>query len=88
MVLTTDGSRTFAMFRYRSLQWHTPYLIGRGGKPHGPATAGVNARYYAGYTPGKFAGFNVDNDPLSIIDHRLVSMSNVGVPGLFVYPLN
>jgi hypothetical protein len=78
------------MFRYRSLQWHTPYLIGRSGKPHGPATAGVNAYYSAGdqYTRGEFAGFNVDNDPLSIIDHQLVFKSNVGVPGLFVYPLN
>lgn len=74
------------MFCYKSLQWHTPYISG--GKPHGPATAGVNA-YYAGYyTPSYFVGFNVDNDPASILEYKLVSTSNVGVPGLFVYALN
>ena len=66
------------MFRYESLQWHTPYISR--GKPHGPATAGINIR--------KRVGFNVDNDPASITEYRLVAMSNVDVPGLFVYALN
>ena len=82
-MLTTDGERTFAMFRYKSLQWHTPYILGTGSKPHGPATAGVNARD----VQDRLVGFNVSNDPNSIINLRLESMSNVGVPGLFVYPL-
>lgn len=85
LVLTTDGSRTFAMFRYKSLKWHTPYnIIGTGSKPHGPATAGVNARD----RQAKVVGFNVTNDPNDITALLLVSMSNVEVAGLFVYPLN
>lgn len=70
------------MFRYGSLEWHTPYFAG--GKPHGPATAGVNARNKL----GRDVGFNVSNDPANFIDFELASMSNVGVPGLFVYSLN
>ena len=77
------------MFRYKSLQWHTPYISG--GKPHGPATAGVNAYAYvydAGYYKFVNVGFNVDNDPASILEYKLMCTSNVGVPGLFVYALN
>lgn len=70
------------MFRYKSLKWQTP--IGTGGKPHGPATAGVNAGNRQ--SDSNVAGFNVTNHSNNITD--LVSMSNVGVAGLFVYPLN
>ena len=63
------------MFRYKSLQWHTS-IAGRG-----PATAGVNAG-------DKINGFNVTNIPSNIENLQLVSMTNVGVPGLFVYRLD
>ena len=69
------------MFRYDSLQWHTPLVSGRG-----PATAGVNAFYAGDYS--RPVGFNVDNNPASITEYQLLSMSNVGVDGLFVYALN
>lgn len=70
------------MFRYKSLQWHTSYKSARG-----PAAAGVNAFYAGDYS--RPVGFNVDNDPASIIEYRLLSMSNANnVPGLFVYALN
>lgn len=61
------------MFRYNSLEWHSPYYT------RGPATAGVNVPPY---------GFNVTDDPNDIIDFQLVSLSNVGEPGLFVYQLD
>ena len=52
--------------------------------PHmatGPATAGINAG-------DRVNGRNVTNDPENIIKSRLVSMTNVGYPGLFVYRLD
>ena len=71
-MLTTNGIQTFAIFRYKTLEWHTS-SVGRG-----PATAGVNA--------GDFLnGFSL-RDPKDILN--LVSMSNVGVRGLFVYRLD
>ena len=78
-MLTSDGSRTFAMFRYEFLGWHTPYYTGTSGQSHGPATAGVNGG-------DKVNGFNVTDDSNNILD--LVSMSNVHKPGLFVYQLS
>lgn len=76
-MLTSDGPRTFVTFLYRSLEWHTSHVVRR----RGPATAGVNA----GDT---FNGFNLSNDPDDISNLRLVSMSNVNVPGLFVYQID
>ena len=63
------------MFRYKSLEWHTS-SVGRG-----PAAAGVNAGDGTN-------GFSVTNDPNNIMNLRLVSMSNVNIPGLFVYRLD
>ena len=83
MVLTTDGIMTFVMYRYKTLEWHGP-VSSSPQLPHmetGPATAGVNAGDRAN-------GFNVTNDPDNIVNLRLVSMSNVDVPGLFIYRID
>ena len=82
-MLTTDGMMTFVMFRYKSLEWSEP-LSQPSPLPHmetGPATAGVNAG-------DRVNGHNVTNDPENMINLRLVSMSNVGVPGLFIYRID
>lgn len=63
------------MFRYRSLEWHTS-STGRG-----PATVGVNAGDISN-------GFNLTNDVDDIENLRLVSMTNVKIPGLFVYRID
>lgn len=74
-MLTSDGRRTFVLFRYKSLEWHTSNLL----QCRGPATAGVNAG-------DMFNGFNLLNDPEDI--RNLVSMTNVNIQGLFVYQID
>lgn len=74
------------MYRYKSLQWSGSQLQSStpSSLPHmetGPATAGVNAG-------DRMNGYNVTNDPENMIHLRLVSMSNVGVPGLFIYRID
>lgn len=84
MVLTTDGMMTFVMFRYKFLQWAGPQSQAPPTLPHmetGPASAGVNAG-------DRVNGFNVTNDPDNMLNLRLVSMSNVGMPGLFIYRID
>ena len=70
-MLTTNGQQTFAIFRYKTLQWHTS-SAGRG-----PATVGGNAGDMSN-------GFSLTNNPEDIESLRLVSLTNAGVPGLFV----
>ena len=84
LVLTTDEIMTFVMYRYKILEWSGPQSLSSPQLPHmetGPATAGVNAG-------DRMNGFNVTNDPDNIVHLRLVSMSNVGVPGLFIYRID
>lgn len=72
------------MYRYKTLEWSGPLSSTPSSLPHmetGPATAGVNAG-------DRVNGYNVTNDPDNMIHLRLVSMSNVGVPGLFVYRID
>lgn len=72
------------MYRYKMLEWHGRLSPSPPQMPYmetGPATAGVNAG-------DRENGFNVTNDPDNIIDLRLVSMTNVAVPGLFIYRLD
>ena len=85
-MLTTDGMKTFVMYRYKILEWSGPQSSTPSSLPHmetGPATAGVNA----GDTVN---GYNVTNDPDNIIHLRLVNMSNVEPPvsGLFIYRID
>ena len=35
-----------------------------------------------------YNGFNLSNDPEDIRNLRLVSMTNVGIPGVFVYRID
>lgn len=74
-MLTSDGLRTFVLFRYKSLEWHTSRVL----RPRGPATAGMNAG-------DRFNGFNVVNDLEDI--RNLVNMTNVKSQGLFVYRID
>ena len=71
-MLATNGDQTFAIFRYKSLKWHTS-STGRG-----PATVGVNAGDMSN-------GFSLTNNPEDIENLQLMSLSNVRVPGLFVH---
>jgi hypothetical protein len=76
--------RTFVMYLYKELQWSGPQSSTPPSLPHmetGPATAGVNAG-------DRMNGYNVTNDPENMINLKLVSMSNVGVPGLFIYRID
>ena len=83
MVLTTDGMKTFVMYRYKILEWSGPQSSTSSSLETGPATAGVNAG-------DRVNGYNVTNDLDNIIHLRLVNMSNVEprVRGLFVYRID
>lgn len=75
---------TFVMYRYKFLEWSGPLSPSSPQLPHmetGPATTGVNAG-------DRMNGFNVTNDPDNIVHLRLVTMSNVRVPGLFIYRID
>ena len=72
------------MFRYKNLEWYAPYSQSSPSHQNlatGPATAGVNAG-------DQMNGFNVTDDPNDIIGKKLVSMTNVRKPGLFIYRLD
>ena len=82
LVLTTDGMMTYVMYRYKLLQWSKPLSPTPAPLPHmetGPATAGVNAG-------DRVNGFNVTNHPENML--KLVDMSNLNIPGLFIYRID
>ena len=65
------------MFRYKHLEWENSSAHSI--PVRGPATAGINAG-------DRLNGFNVTNNVDDI--KNLVSMTNCGVPGLFVYQVD